>query len=158
MAVLASLVRQLAAQINHLPAEIGKLYDKLEVRSKKPLMEELYAALVATFKSFDQVFLVFDALDEYDPKTQRKEPLPLFHRMVESGANLFVASRQHPEDIQESFRVHGSAMIELSPREDDIAVYIRQRIDEDPWTTRLIKQPNCKENLVSELISSSQGM
>lgn len=154
--ILASLVTQLASQIPELPAEIEKLHSKLESRGKKPMFDELYNALVATFKSFDQIFLIFDALDECDPKSQRRELLPLFHRMRKSGARLFVTSRQYPEDIQESF--HDSAKIELIPKKEDIRIHIQQRIDGDGRARRLIQQAKCQDRIISELVDSSQGM
>lgn len=154
--VLASLVRQLAAQTPKLPAKLEDLYEKLESKGKKPKFEELFTALVATFESFGQVFLIFDALDECDPRNQRRELLPLFHRMRKSGASIFVTSRQYPEDIQESFR--DSAKIELSPKENDIGAYIQQRIDEDARARRLVRQAKCQDRIVSELVDGSQGM
>lgn len=155
--ILGGLVRQLVGQVPELPAEIEKLFDKLESRGgKKPKFEELYNALTVIFRSFDQVFLVFDALDECDPKTQRKGLLPLFHRMRKSGANLFVTSRQYPEDIQASFSEE--AKIELVPTEEDIGAYIRRRIEEDSRAKRLVRQAKCQDRIVPELVSSSQGM
>lgn len=156
MNILASVVRQLAAQIPTLPTEIEALYDRLESKGGRLNFEGLYTALTATLKSFDQVFLVFDALDECDARGQRRELLPLFHRMKKSGASLFVTSRQYPEDIQESFR--DAAKIELSPKEEDIGAFIQQRIDEDARARRLVRQAKCENRIVSELVDTSQGM
>lgn len=99
------------------------------------------------------VFLVFDALDECD---QRKGLLPLLHRMGKGGANLFVTSRQHPEDIQASF--HSSAKIKLSAQDNDIRIYIEQKISEHSRARRLVQQARCQDKIVSELIDCAQGM
>lgn len=155
--VLASLVRQLATQLAILPAEIETLYDVQEARGKPPKFEELYTVLLAVFKFFDRVFLVFDALDECDIKPRGKEVLPLLHRMGSGGARLFVTSRQYPEDIWESF--HDTAtMVEIVPTLEDVAVYIQRRIDEDPRAKRLVKQAKCGDRIVSDLTECSQGM
>lgn len=155
--VLASLVRQLATQATILPAEIIALYDAQEAKGKTPKFEELYAVLVAVFKCFKEVFLVFDALDECDIKFRGKEVLPLLHRMGRSGARLFVTSRQYPEDIWESF--HDTAMmVELSPTLEDIGIYIQHRIDDDPRAKRLVRQAKCGERIISELAECSRGM
>lgn len=155
--VLASLVRQLATQASILPAEIIALYDTQGAKGRDPKFEELYAVLLAVFKCFGEVFLVFDALDECDVKFRRKEVLPLLHRMGRSGARLFVTSRQYPEDIWESF--HGTAtMVELSPTLEDVGIYIQHRIDEDPRAKRLVRQAKCGDRIISELAECSRGM
>lgn len=119
-------------------------------------MEELYTALVVTSKSFSRVLFVFDALDECEQKIQRKELLPLFHRMGKDGISLFLTSRQHPEDIQESFS--GITKIELTAKEKDIQSYIQTRIEENPRTKRLVRQGGCEERIISELIDCAKGM
>lgn len=43
-----------------------------------------------------------DALDECDQKSRRRKLLSLFHRMGDDDINLFITSRQHLEDIQDS--------------------------------------------------------
>lgn len=156
--VIASLAKQLAAQTTDpsLPTEIERLYEKLERQEKKPSTEELFGALLGTFKSFSQVFLVFDALDECNQDSQRRGLLPLFHRMGQSGANIFLTSRQHPEDIQQSF--YDIPKLELSAQKEDIEIYIRQKIEENPRASRLIQRAKCHDRIVSELIDCAQGM
>lgn len=155
-AVLASLVKQLSSQISRLPKEIGDLHDSLIHQGKRPTIEELYAVLILVTKSFDKVFFVFDALDECHPEKQRKELLPLFHRMGKDGTSLFLTSRQYPEDIQESFR--DAKKIELTAKEEDIETYIRQKIEENSRAKRLVQLGNCQELIVSDLISCAKGM
>lgn len=76
--------------------------------------------------------------------------------MKKSGANLFLTSRQHPEDIQESFR--GSTKIELFAREEDIRTYVQQKIEEHHRAKRLVQQGGCREKIISELVDCAQGM
>lgn len=156
IAVLSSLVKQITSQLPHLPAEIEKLYDDLRFQEKRPTMEELYIALVAASKNFSRTFFVFDALDECDQQSQRRELLPLFHRMGEDGISLFLTSRQHPEDIRES--LHGVAKIEITAKEEDIERYILAKIEENPRAKRLVQLGKCKERIISELIHCARGM
>lgn len=137
-----------------MPKEIEGLYDKISHR--RPTAEELYTVLLVTLASFVRVFFVFDALDECDPSTQRKELLPLFHRFGKSGANLFLTSRQYPEDIQHSLR--DAAKIELTAKKEDITVYIESRINENLRASRLVQRAKCKEKIISEILDCSQGM
>lgn len=98
--VLSSLVNQLVSQLGALPVEIEALYDGLGPKNHKPTLENLFAALLVASKQFCQTFLVFDALDECHPTTQRAVLLPLFRRMGDDGINVFLTSRPHPEDIK----------------------------------------------------------
>ena len=154
--VLTSLVKQLATQATGLSPAIKDLRDRLEPKQKLPTTEELYSTLLCALKSFAQVFFVFDALDECDQESQRRELLSLFHHMGRDGARLFLTSRQHPEDIQDSFRV--ASKIELLAKKEDMEKFIQQKIHESPRGRRLVQQGRCKERIVSELVDCSKGM
>lgn len=154
--VLASLVKQLTCQVRHLPPKIGGMYDELKRLQKRPSLEELYTMLQVVTKSFGRTFIVCDALDECNQETQRKKLLPLFHRMEKDGINLFITSREYPEDIQHSFQ--GSAKIKLWAKDEDIASYIGQKISEDPRAKRLVQQGNCKDMIISQLKECANGM
>lgn len=154
--VLASLVKQLACQIQNLPKEIDDLRSKLAPRQKRPTLEELYTVLLVLTKSFSRTFVICDALDECDPEAQRRRLLPLFHRMGKDGLSLFLTSREHPEDIQHSFGQ--SAKVKLSAQDEDIARYIEQKIAENPRAKRLIGQGNHKDKIISELTKCAKGM
>lgn len=154
--VLASLVKQLVLQIDEIPAEIEALYDKLERQQKRPKLTDIYAMLLVVIKSFSQTFIICDALDECDQDDQRRELLPLFHRMGNDGINLFLTSRRHPEDIQDSLQ--GSAQVELSAQAEDITSYVEQKINDNPRARRLFGQGNLKDRLISELTGHTKGM
>lgn len=156
--VLASLVKQLARRIPYIPTDIEALHDKheLDPEERAPTFEELYASFLTVSKSFTHVFFILDALDECDKNNQRRELLPLFHRMGRDGASLFLTSRQYPEDIQESFR--GISRMELSAKQEDIRIYIQGKINENSRAKRLVQQAKCEDRIISELVDCSQGM
>lgn len=156
--VLASLVKQLASQMSHLPVELEVLHDNLSPKDKRPIIDELYTVLLATFKSFTRVFFIFDALDECHHQNQRKDLLPLFHRIATNQVNLFVTSRPHPEDIHESFQGNKVTKIKLLAKEEDITIYIQGKIDESPRAKRLVRQGKSQEKIISELIGCAKGM
>lgn len=158
--VLASLVKQLACQMQwqHLPKDIGDLHDKLEPQKKNPTLEDLYTILLAIIKlkSFVQTWVICDALDECDPKFQRRELLPLFHRMADDGINVFLTSREYPEDIQNSFQK--SVKLKLWAKAEDIANYVQQKIDENSRAKRLVGQGGCKDSIITGLTDCAKGM
>lgn len=148
--VLASLVKQLNCQLSYLPMEIELLRKIIT-----PSDEDLYSAFLATLKVFSRAFLVFDALDECS-LDQRKALLPLFHRLEKVGISVFVTSRPHPEDIQSSFQ--DVAKVKLSAKQEDIEIYIEQKIDEDPRAKRIVGQGKCKDMIISALQDCAKGM
>lgn len=154
--VLASLIKQLLSQTLQLPAEVDNLYKKLKRHGKKPSIEELYTLLLVAARLFPRVFFVFDALDECHPENQRRVLLPLFQKMGNDGINLFLTSRPHPQDIQDSLK--DTVKIELSAQEQDIVIYIQEKINENPRARGLVEQARCKDIIVSELVNCAKGM
>lgn len=154
--VITSLVKQLARRIPCIPAELEDLYDKLGRQDKRPTLNELYNVLLAASESFSRTFFVLDALDECDPKTQRRDLLPLFCRMGKDGINLFMTSRPHPEDIQDY--LGDGAKIKLSAHEQDIVSYIEEKINANPRAKRLVRQGKCEDRIISSLVGCAQGM
>lgn len=154
--ILGSLAKQLAGRIQTLPKVIEELHRKLTHQMSDPTQEELYGALLSTFGSFDQTFLVFDALDECDPRGQLEKLLPLFHRMAEDGADLFLTSRSGQDDISESFR--DVPTIELTAKDHDITTYIQARIMAKKRVERLILKSRCGNRIVPKLVACANGM
>ncbi|RPB08944.1 hypothetical protein P167DRAFT_478493, partial [Morchella conica CCBAS932] len=154
--VLSSFLKQLSCQSPSLPKAVRDLHNRIESKQERPTLEDLYTALVLVAGSFSQTFVVCDALDECDFETQRKDLLPLFHRMESVGIRLFLTSREHPEDIQDSLQ--SSPKVELSAKNEDIKIYIEQKIDENPRARRLISQGNCKDRIIEQLQQSANGM
>lgn len=158
--ILASLIKQLVCQIQHLdlPTELMALHSRCNGGQRKPTFHELYTILLDVIKSggFAQTFIICDALDECDQKTQRKKLLPLFHQMGKDGMNVFLTSREYPEDIQDS--LGNSAKVQLWAQEEDITHYIEQKINDSPRAKRLVSLGNCKDKIISELTDCAKGM
>lgn len=124
------------------------------MEDRRPSLKEFYKVLIAISKSFECVFFILDALDECDEGNQRGELFPLFHRMAEDNLDLFVTSRQYPEDIQDS--LGECAKIELSAQEGDIRTYVEERINQSASARRLVRQGRCKDTIISSLIDCSK--
>lgn len=136
--------------------EIGVLHEKLEPEGKRPTIEEIYIALLATFNSFERVFFIFDGLDECHAENQRVELLPLFERLRKNGASLFLTSRPDRADIESFFCDSGK--VELSAKVEEIGNYIEAKIHENPRARRLVPEGKLKEKIISQLVDCSKGM
>ena len=153
LAVIASLVKQLLLQIPLavFPKDIRAKYE--ENKSRRPSMDDLTGMLLSVPNHFKRVFVVCDALDEMDRYNQRDHLLPLFHRLKDSGIALFLTTRPHPADIQESFR--DESIIELAPQVHDIETYVRGRLS----VHQVLKQdPKLYGQAVGQIADSAAGM
>ncbi|KAI5840036.1 ankyrin repeat-containing domain protein [Morchella snyderi] len=155
---LASILKQLACQLESLPKEIEELYEGLGKRHGRPTIEDLSTILFKLSKSFTRTFIICDALDECDPGKQRKMLLPLFHQMAKNGIYVFLTSREYPEDIQISLQGSASAKIRLWAKDEDITFYIKQKIADNPRAKRLVEQGNCQDKIILQLQKCANGM
>jgi hypothetical protein len=153
--ILGSLIKQLCQQLPRL-AESPPHLENLIRNGRTPSQEELFIALVETSKSFVQTFIVFDALDECDRRTQRQTLLPMIHRMGEEGFHVFLSSRRYADDIEDSFR--NAPSIEIIAYEDDIKSYINAKIDADPPAKRRIQEGGLYDKVISHIIRAAGGM
>lgn len=156
--VFCSLVKQLSCHLPYIPREIEQVYDELRGQQKRPTLNHLYTILVSLAKSFVRTFVICDALDECNQETRRNDFLPLFNKMVhEAGIDLFLTSREYPEDIHNS--LNSSALkIRISAKKEDIAYYIEQEISQNPRAERLVRQAQCKDKIISYLTDYAKGM
>lgn len=151
---ISSLVKQLAFKAKVLPKAIEKAHKD----NKRLMLDQLCEILLEIGNSFAQTFIIFDALDECDKVLQRETLLPMFHRIGKAGINLFLTSREHPDDIQESFA--NITKFRLWAKDDDISSYIEQRIADSARAKRLISQGNSelKGKVISALQQCANGM
>ena len=161
LAVVASLVKQLLSQIPGLPGEFPKDIETKyqEKKTQHPSTEDLITMLLAMPKWFSRVFVVCDALDEMDQREQRDHLLPLFHRLKDSGVALFLTTRPHPADIQESFR--DASIIELTPKIHDVRQYVEGRLSANRTFKELRDLPDPSGiygHAVSKIVDSAAGV
>jgi hypothetical protein len=153
--ILGSLIKQLYQQLPRLP-QLPSHLEHLTNDGGTPSREDLFLALVQASKSFFQIFIVFDALDECDRLAQRQTLLPMLRRMGESGFRIFMTSRRYADDIEDSFR--NVPCIEIIAHDDDIKSYISERINAYPSAKRMIQAAGLEDEVVSRLVRAAGGM
>lgn len=89
---------------------------------------------------------------------QREQLLSFFHTLKGAGISLFLTTRPHPIDIQESF--YNETIMDLSHDSSDIRKYVGSRISENKSFERLLKHgpSDLYERVVSRLVDSANGM
>lgn len=110
--------------------------------------------MLLSVASSKRVFFVFDALDEcVEPK--QGEMLRLFGWMAEHNFSVFLTSRPN-NSISATFC--GAPEIEIRPRAEDLAKYIRDRIKRDPRTRGFVRRDGCRDRIIAGLLDSAVGM
>lgn len=122
---------------------------------------QLFTLLLTVVESFDHAYVIFDALDECDAVLQRKELIPLIRRMAQSGSfKLFISSRVElslgHRDIFDAF--HDGLKITILARDEDIDLYIEEKINENPRFRNVVGKGRCREVIVSVLKTYSQKL
>lgn len=151
--VLSSLLKQLSLLSPGLPSSLSNLHTRLEREKRRPTFEDLCAALLGAACS-KRVFFVFDALDEcVEPK--QGELLRLFGWMAGHDFSVFLTSRSTSSI---SATLCGMPVIELRPRAEDLAKYIRDRIKRDPRARGFVRRDGCRDRIIAGLLDSAVGM
>lgn len=122
---------------------------------------QLFTLLLTVVESFDHAYVIFDALDECDAVLQRKELIPLIRRMSHSGSfKLFISSRVElslgHRDIFDAFQ--DGRKITILAHDEDIDLYIKEKINENPRFRNLVEKGHCREVIVSILKTYSQRL
>lgn len=118
-----------------IPDSIEALYTHHEIKRTRPLLDEISKALYSVIANYSRVFIVIDALDEYQisDRDRRRFLSEIFNLQGQSQANLFVTSRFIPS-IEKEFE--GSASLEIRARDEDVGRYIDGNISELPSFVR----------------------
>lgn len=159
--MLRSLVLQLLSSFENLPKPILSLYQACHEGTKSPQINDLQKVFEALVDFNKRTFVVLDALDECE---SRKELLSFLAATIERKANglsIIMTSRRLNE-LYNFFHGRLSDQCKISIQnervDNDIRLYIHERLLHDGKFNRWKKQPRVQEEIESKLMQKSQGM
>lgn len=133
-ALIASLLRQLAASHSVLPDTVRKLYDNHRYKRTRPPIDELTQCLRAVVETHCKVYIVVDALDECTDGSDERQTKPLhkfldiiFQLQATHNMNFLATSRDIP-DISRRFEEALVQRVWASP--DDIRTYVSIQVQQ----------------------------
>lgn len=131
--LLASLVKQLILHQMKIPESIKALYDRHQPRRSRPTVLELIDVYALVARTYSKIFIVLDALDEYEDShgSRRLFVSSIFKLQSTIAINLFTTSRHIPE-IQATFEKHGSTLLQIRATDEDIERYVVGRLPQLP--------------------------
>ena len=153
--LLEALLKQLALH-RLMPDSIGALRKDKDL-GRRPSLDKLMSVLEAELKTYNRVFIVVDALDEFFPESAQSDLLMRLRSLTSiSPANLMVTSRHIPF-IEHA--IHADVKLEIIALDGDIESFIEARISNDNMLKRLAtKPPSIKEQVVRAVVERAQGM
>jgi hypothetical protein len=125
--IVSAFVKQLCQRKESIPSELLKF----KRDSLHPSFASLQDILISLASSYDQTFLIVDALDEC-PIDKRDRVIGCLIKAVEliPHARVFVTSRKEP-DIAEAFKREGTPIIEVKVENvaEDIRSYVHAEVE-----------------------------
>ena len=153
-AVVASLLRQLAAQKADFPQVVLDYYENYKQDQTRGSNSELLHVFNQVCLTFGRCYIVIDALDECK-KTLRKEVLRILRGLNLGLVHLFVTSRPHSHDIKQHFDEAVQVQVEAS--EADIRTYCYRMMDDNETTHELV-EGDLRSHVADTLAQNAQGM
>jgi hypothetical protein len=150
--LLRSLLAQLVRQTERIPVALHNLYRERDVRTPLPL-GSLWSILSSLIASFDRVFIIFDALDEYvqGPGGFLADFQQLFDLPMTS---VLVTSR--PTFLNKTI-LGNFDELEIRADNEDLRKYVLQRIEKS-GKVRLQNQEVFREEVAAAIVKQSNGM
>jgi hypothetical protein len=153
--LLASLWKQL---VNKGPVSNDAiiLHEKHVNQGTRPSLIELSKLLRSDVMRFSKIFVVVDALDECPEANGFRKSFIGDLRALHPKVNLMVTSR-FIDAIERDFE--GTAQLEISAREEDIRIYVNNRVSLSPRLSRHVsRDPNLGQKIISTVVGNAQKM
>ncbi|KAF3936366.1 Inversin [Dactylellina cionopaga] len=151
--ILASLLRQLSQNQMKIPPSVRELYKDYAMEGIRPPLERIYKSLISVAGLYSRCFIIVDALDESLESCRQRLLTEIFNFQETTKANLFATSRFIPEITS---RFEGSLNLTIRARDEDIQVYIEDRVTH--LSGIVGHSPDLQEKIKTDIVSSIDGM
>lgn len=153
--LLAALLRQITERKPSSSATVQALYDKHTVRGTRPSVGEISVALHSVSSHFSQLFIVIDALDEFQvPGGSRNKLLDeIFSLQEKFNINFLTTSRLIPAIIS---RFEGKPLREICARKQDVIRYLQGNLAKLPSFVSC--NPELQEDITTGVSQAADGM
>ncbi|KAF5567506.1 ankyrin repeat [Fusarium napiforme] len=127
--LFTSILRQLAQLQRPFPNALKSLYLEKGNGTEKPSAEDVNKTLRDVINSFNQVFIMVDAIDEFEATESLFSELSSLQE--HTLANLFITSRPPAQSIKNTLdKLRGCFRKDIQADDHDVKLYIDQRMTE----------------------------
>ncbi|KAH0563452.1 hypothetical protein GP486_001989, partial [Trichoglossum hirsutum] len=165
--IVSTFIKQLCWKKEQIPQYLLDFYDTYSRTDRTPPFDKYMDNLLCLAKSYTQVFLVIDALDECkqdeeDQIVNREQILGFAFNLADrvSCAKVFVTSRIET-DIAQAFAYRKTPVIQIEARNviEDITTYVNGRVEDLVKIGKLrLRNPSLKQKITKTLITRAEGM
>jgi hypothetical protein len=154
--IARALLAQLLAQCPSNANCIDELHSQIQYVQKRDV-DFLLRILREFVQSFEQTYIVIDALDECSECEELMKFIEVIYGWQSAQLNIFATSRQLPE-IEETIRDRATDCICLQESNimQDIVMLVQQRLDSDRKFQRW--PPDLRAEIQDALIKGASGM
>lgn len=157
--LVANLLQQLLRSKPQVPEDVISLYRRHSKAGTRPSRKELTELLHNQFRSFSEIFLVVDALDEIPEKGGERESFMddiRRFRDIHQNIRILITSRRLV-DIETDFA--GESFIEVRAIQTDIETYVEDGISKARRLRLLIRADHSiRQRIKERIVSNSRGM
>ena len=156
--ILGSFLYQLLiSTAEPIPDEVIQRLQDIKQHRRKLETNDCLALLEICLHQLQHAFICVDAIDELDPKV-RRELFNVLKELCTKNTQVFLTGRQHVEsEVQKCFQVSQEYKAVISASQQDIEVFVRQQIIEDPYMEDAMDEA-LENDIIAAIIEKSQGM
>ena len=156
--LIGSLLRQIVRSKNVISTELMMLYEKHLEKRTRASVDELCSVLCSEIRTFTRVFVLVDAMDEFNEKIGDRAPLvtQLTRVMQQHQIRLMITSR-HNADIEKTFP--SAVSVEIRASDEDVRKYLESRIQGVSSSTFRVKLDSQLQHAIVENVANNvRGM
>jgi hypothetical protein len=155
--VLSALIERLSSKCTSIPDGLEKLFSAYADSRRSPSLDELKSTLKSIIGSFENVYIVFDALDECAHRPEFLKLLEEIHGWNLDPLHLLATSRRE-QDIEDTLSglVSHHIFMDKDLVAGDIEVHVSRTLDNDTKFCRCSAE--MKENIKATLMEGADGM
>jgi hypothetical protein len=159
--IISSFIKQLCQQLKYLPKDVQDFYEMYNTNARTPTFDKYHSCLATATQSFEETYLIIDALDECREE-EREKMIKCLIALVKDlpCVKVFVSSRREP-DIVDAFAEEPERTIEIEAESvnRDIALFVKWRVDNLIEEKKLkIVRRQLKDTILETLIANADGM
>ncbi|KAE8165265.1 hypothetical protein BDV40DRAFT_297588 [Aspergillus tamarii] len=153
--LLSTLLKQLVQRQPSIPSDLKDIYNYHHKHGTRPPPGEISRCLHTIASSYKKIFMVVDALDEYQSAIQSCDSIlpTIFNLQAQSHASLLATSRPIPE-ISDQFK--GMPTLEIRARNEDVQRYLRDHLGRLPRFVS--RDAGLQDEIVTEIAEAVDGM
>ena len=153
--LLASVLKQIIQQEHNTPDSLQRLYQSRSPKSTRPSLDGIASILREASDRFERIFVVVDALDEYDDSDGSRE---MFLAELQSlgKINILVTARPH---VCIENPLKPLASLEVRAVDDDLGNYVKGRLKQHSRLAKHVKEhANLLEDIIRTIVDNAHGM